>query len=237
MMRYPQHPSHRRRLCAVVPAMILPFVGALFYFVIFSGSFTAQFLYAFTKLFTVLWPLLATYFIFGERLGPFNWSDSRHLTSCRSGAFLGLILFLGLVGMMETAIGNSVRANADTISAKIREIGIEDRYWSFGLFLAVIHSLIEEYYWRWFVYGNLRTLYPPIWAHLLAGVSFAAHHLIVLSQFFPTPLAVFFTLGVAIGGIIWSLLYERQGTLVGAWISHIAVDLAILIVGYDLLLR
>ncbi len=40
---------------------------------------------------------------------------------------------------------------------------------------------------------------------------------------------------VGTGGVVWSLLYERQKTIVGAWVSRALVDLSLMIIGYRLL--
>ena len=68
-------------------------------------------------------------------------------------------------------------------------------------------------------------------AHLIAGLAFASHHTVVLSQFFPMGWAVGFGLAVGLGGMFWSYLYRRQGTLLGCWISHMAADFAIMAIG------
>ena len=39
---------------------------------------------------------------------------------------------------------------------------------------------------------------------------------------------------VAIGGAFWAWLYERSGSLVGPWMSHLLVDAGIFLVGFDL---
>ena len=42
-------------------------------------------------------------------------------------------------------------------TAKVRDLGL-DRLWKYaatGVFYALAHSLLEEYYWRWFVFGQL----------------------------------------------------------------------------------
>jgi len=56
-------------------------------------------------------------------------------------------------------------------------------------------------------------------------------------QFFDLFWALFFSACVGIGGALWSLLYQRQGTLVGAWASHATVDAALMILGYSLIVR
>jgi membrane protease YdiL (CAAX protease family) len=106
--------------------------------------------------------------------------------------------------------------------------------------IAVVHSLFEEYYWRWFVYGRLRRHMPAAAALVVAGVAFMGHHLVVLGVYFPEhlwPVVLPFSLAVAVGGIVWAWLYEGSGSLVGPWVSHLIVDAALMAVGYDLVFR
>ncbi len=62
-----------------------------------------------------------------------------------------------------------------------------------------------------------------------------SHHLVVTLQFFPVLLALALTACVIVGGVIWSMMYERQGTLVGCWLSHLFVDIMLMVIGYQLL--
>jgi membrane protease YdiL (CAAX protease family) len=106
--------------------------------------------------------------------------------------------------------------------------------------VVVIHSLLEEYYWRWFVFGRLRHLLPLAPAVVLSSLAFMAHHVIVLNYYFPGHffgLVVPLSLGVAIGGGVWALLYERTGSIYSPWLSHLIVDAAIFGIGWDLLGR
>jgi membrane protease YdiL (CAAX protease family) len=107
-------------------------------------------------------------------------------------------------------------------------------------FIAVPHSLLEEYYWRWFVFGRLRRWVPVPWANLLSSLAFMAHHVIVLYVYLPGQWwigVVPFSLAVAAGGATWAWLYQRTGTIYSAWLSHLLVDAAIGVVGYDLLCK
>ena len=104
--------------------------------------------------------------------------------------------------------------------------------------MSLVHSLLEEYYWRWFVFGGLRRRLPWAWAALISGLAFMSHHVILLAFYFPGNfwvMAVPFSLGVAVGGIVWAWIYERSGSIYAAWASHCIIDLAIMAVGYDLL--
>ena len=42
-------------------------------------------------------------------------------------------------------------------------------------------------------------------------------------------------LAIAAAGAYWAWLYERSGSLVGPWISHLLVDAAIFAIGWRLI--
>jgi len=214
--------------------MGLPFVAALFYFVLFSEHPVARVLYGLTKLFTLIWPVLAFRFILHGRWRPVRWRDPAHVRSIPLGAAVGVGVGLLAFGLMQTPLGEVVRASGGSIRAKAVELGILDHYWTFALFLALMHSLLEEYYWRWFVFGQLRRVIPVAGAHALAATSFAAHHVVIATQFFPVAWGVVLGAMVGVGGFLFSWLYARQGTLIGAWTAHALIDLALLWIGYGL---
>jgi len=230
--------QHRSRTWAVVlPATVLPLFGALLYFVFAKGVGLAQAAYSGTKLFTLAWPIIAVPWILKHRVERPAWREARHWRTLPSGLLMGA----GIVGLMfllmQTQwIGEPVRTNAVRINDTVTGLGLNrGNYWAFGICLAVLHSLLEEYYWRWFVFGGLRQLMPAGLAHALAGAAFMGHHVVVLLQFFPVPLALFLSFSIGLGGVIWSGMYVRQGSLLGVWLSHIIVDFGILSIGHQLL--
>ena len=139
------------------------------------------------------------------------------------------------LALMASPIGASLAGFSEQVRSKVSQLGVLDHYLVFSIFLALIHSAIEEYYWRWFVYGTLRRLLSVRPAAAIAGVAFASHHIVVLGQYFPLAWTLILGLAVAAGGTLWCLMVERQRTLVGAWVSHVLVDLAILWIGYRML--
>jgi membrane protease YdiL (CAAX protease family) len=105
-----------------------------------------------------------------------------------------------------------------------------------GVFYALGHSLLEEYYWRWFVFGRLREWVAVPWAIAISSLGFMAHHVVLMATFFGlfSFWACFFSLSVAVGGLFWAWSYQRTGSLYGPWLGHLLVDAGIFIVGYDL---
>ena len=75
----------------------------------------------------------------------------------------------------------------------------------------------------------------PSVAYILGALGFAAHHYVIVWCFFPPALAIFFGTAVGVGGAYWSWQFQRQKSLVGCWVSHFFVDVAILVIGYQLI--
>ena len=127
---------------------------------------------------------------------------------------------------------------AEQVIAKVSGMGLDSlaKYAAVGLFYALCHSLLEEYYWRWFVFRELRLVSSFRIAALVSSVGFMAHHVLVLAAYFgwSSPATWLFSCCVAVGGFVWAWLYERSQSLVGPWASHCLVDAAIFLIGYDL---
>lgn len=228
-------PNRLRRLAALLPAAVVPLVGALVYFALFAGAAWARWVYVLVKLFTLVWPLFAIPVLLRRRLPRVRLGDRRHRVALLPGLAVGGALAVAVLLLQQTALAAVVEAHADQIRHKVAQLGVLDHYIAFGLFLSLLHSGLEEYYWRWFLFGSLRRSYSLAAATSLASLAFGAHHAVVLLEYFPVPWAVAGTGAVVLGGAIWCLMLERQRTLTGAWLSHALVDIAVLWVGYQVL--
>ena len=226
----------RNRIISLAVASLLPFVSSFFYFVIFSDNSAAPAIYSATKLFTLIWPLIAFRFFIREKTPRIPLTCAG--VGVKWGIASGFVISAGLLAAYFGIFRNTVDAAVPSMQAKVTSMGIGDYYVQFALFLAVAHSLLEEYYWRWFVFGQMKRVtsggFKP---HALAGLAFSLHHVVIATQFFPFPIGLLFGLCVGVGGIVWSLLYQKFDSLLPGWISHMIVDLTILSVGYQLLMH
>ncbi|MEM9079562.1 MAG: CPBP family intramembrane glutamic endopeptidase [Verrucomicrobiota bacterium] len=215
----------------LLPALVLPLFGSLLYFVWLPGNALAQATYTATKVFTLVYPLC---FVGWKEL-LFSKPKQSWLTVLAVGLASGLIIVAAGIGFMISPLGDIVRAGAEPIREKAELLGFAKHFLLFAVFISLFHSALEEFYWRGFVYGKLRQKLGNAVSHLVAALAFAAHHLVVTWQFFPPALAIFLALCVAIGGFIWTLTYQKQGTLAGCWLSHLCVDVLLMVVGYQLI--
>ena len=223
-------------LLALLPALLTPLLGALMYFVWFAESAWVQPVYAGIKAFTLIWPLFATVLILQEGFDQFTSLLLFRWRFLLEGSIWGILMSLAILGVVASPLGHLVSQQADVVRDKADQMGVLSNFVFFGLFLSLIHSFLEEYYWRWFVFDNLyRFLDSKGLAYVVAALGFAAHHIVVTTQFFDGAMGWIFGLSVGVGGGIWSWLVRRHGSLIGAWISHVIVDLTLMSVGYWLI--
>ncbi|MEM9018149.1 MAG: CPBP family intramembrane glutamic endopeptidase, partial [Verrucomicrobiota bacterium] len=230
-------PSPRKRLLVVAPAMVLPFIASFFYFVLFPGTSFGTACYSGIKVWLLLWPFVAVLLLLREPL--INRSlTKRHRASLFPG-FLSGILVVGLLFFLVkgTPLSGVLDENAENIADRIHDLGIAEHYLWFALFISFFHAALEEFYWRWFVFGQLSRVIAIPLAHLIAAAAFASHHVVVLSQFFPLGWAFFLGFCVGVGGFVWSWLMNRYHSLLGAWVSHMIIDLGLMWIGWEALMR
>jgi len=75
----------------------------------------------------------------------------------------------------------------------------------------------------------------PLLAVILAGVIFTVHHVIVLKAYFQWDITLLASAGILIGGCAWSALYLRFRSIWLGYVSHVIVDVAVFLVGWELI--
>jgi len=128
---------------------------------------------------------------------------------------------------------------ADELTEILDTVGLTVA-WRFALaiiFWVFINSVLEEYVFRWFITSKIEQLIGGVWIpiFLSAGI-FTIHHTIALA-FFIDPLGNFIaSLGVFIGGAIFSWLYMRYRSIWVAWVAHAIADIAIFIIAWNMVI-
>jgi uncharacterized protein len=227
---------------AIAVAVTLPSVVTWVYFIWLDGAAegAVRAAYGIGKAIQFLLPAVWVYLIQRQRphvVKPPGWALlAGALFGLAVGGAIGALYF----GWLQPA--GLFAAPAESVREKIQSFGIKSLagYAGLALFYSAIHSLLEEYYWRWFVFGQLaRGCKLPV-AIVIASVGFAAHHVLVLGHYFgyrgeTAALTWICSGGVAIGGGAWAWLYQRGGSLAAPWLSHALVDAAIFAIGYAVL--
>ena len=158
-----------------------------------------------------------------------------------AGAIFGLIIGLAMFAIyFAYAIPSGLFADPiAAVRAKIQSFGVSSppTFLLLALFYSAIHSLLEEYYWRWFTFNQLTRHCRLPTAIAISSIGFAAHHVLVLQLYFGwlSPLTWLLSLAIVIGGAFWAWLSHRSNSLVAPWLSHALIDAAIFAIGYTML--
>ena len=230
--------STRRDIAAIVFALTFPTLVTWVYFILLAESAAGLQLAAKSigMVIQIGFPLFWFICVQKQRL---SWSRLK-----RDGLLFGGLFGLAIVAVMFGAYhlwlkpSGAFAAAAPSVIEKVKGMGIDStaKFAALSVFYAVLHSLLEEYYWRWFVFAQLRRVTALGPAIAISALGFMAHHVIVLSVFFGggSFLSLFFSLGVAVGGVAWAWLYHRSRSLFGPWLSHALVDAGIFLVGFEI---
>ena len=160
------------------------------------------------------------------------------------GVLFGLLALALIVGIYQLALKPNAGIMSlldEQVTSKVEGFQLNSvaAYTALAAFYCLIHSAMEEYYWRWFVFKRFLQHRSLGQAIAISSIGFMAHHVIVLGMFFGFEnwMTYVFSIGVAVGGAVWAWIYNRSGNLYSAWISHAFVDAAIFWVGYDILFQ
>jgi membrane protease YdiL (CAAX protease family) len=215
-------------LLLLVPA---PSVGVLFGMVIFPNSTAGVVLFGLSKLWLFGLPVLWLRFVERE---PFSFSPPRHggfMPGMLSGLLLSGIIFALYWTMGESFIDRRL------VTEKLMAVGFGSpaKYAVGTVYWVLVNSVLEEYVWRWFCVTQCERLLPKRLAVLGSALFFTLHHAVAMAVYFKTIAVVLCSIGVFLGGAIWSLMYLRYRSVWPGYVSHAIVDLCIFGIGAAIL--
>lgn len=234
----PTSVSRRADVCALVFALVLPTVVTWVYFVAAAdwAPETRRTAYGIGKTVQFAFPLVWVLAVQRRRLGL-------HLPGRRGlPESIGFGLFVLAAMLVIYYAWLRPAGILDGAAAEVRQIlgrfGVDTaaKYVALAAFYSVVHSLLEEYYFRWFLFGGLRRLVSLWPAVLVSSLGFMAHHVLVLGKYFDglSAATISFSFAVAVGGAVWAWIYHRSDSLWGPWVSHLFVDVGIFVIGYQI---
>jgi membrane protease YdiL (CAAX protease family) len=231
------------RLALLTVAMLFPSLMTALYFVVLSGgagkpNWWQSAAYAVGKLIQFTFPVVFVLLV--DRHFPLP--KRPHFAGLGWAVAFGVAVAGGMLALHYAWLSDTwlFDNTARLVRDKVAELHMLSpvRYILLAVTIVAVHSLAEEYYWRWFVFAQLNRLITLPWAIALSSLAFMGHHVLVVNAFFPGRLWVAvipFSLGVAVGGAFWAWLFSRTQTIYPSWLSHACVDAAIFLIGWDLL--
>lgn len=224
--------------CLLIVSLILPTFSVFSYFHMASTPAETQFWYSFSKGIQFSLPLLGFWFLGLTKPWSFQMIRKDWIWGFLSGlGIFAFLLTLYFAVLKDLAFVETARVE---IAKKLAEFSAQTpfRFLLFASFISIIHSFLEEYYWRAFVFVGLKKWISRNAAVAISALGFTGHHIIVIHKYCDPQywwiLIPLFSLFVFVGGALWAFHYDRKQTLWGVWVSHFFADFAIMIIGAHL---
>ncbi len=99
-------------------------------------------------------------------------------------------------------------------------------------YIALVNSLLEEFFFRGYAFLNLKSLTSRRFAYLYSAVLFAVYHLGMVSGNGNPLIWGGALILLTAAGLILNALNERSGSILTSWLLHMCANLAINTVGF-----
>ncbi len=226
-----------KALAALLLLVPTPSIGAALAMSIDAtqGTWVGQGAYTLSKLWIAALPLV--WLLWVDR-GRASWSPPRK-GGIGVGLALGVAISAGIYAVYQ--VSGPQMINPVQVKARALQVGIGEPaiFLLFAAYLILVNSLIEEYVWRWFVFRKCEAALPagrPAAAVLLSALFFTLHHVIALRAQFDWLPTILASLGVFVGGVMWSWCYLKYQSIWPGYVSHVVVDLTLLWIGWQLII-
>lgn len=224
-------------LFLLIVALLLPTFAAYTYFELFTSPESVSVLYSASKIIQFSIPLIVLIFISKKTLQWISPKKRDFILGLGFGFVMGFLL-LGTFWYLKSF--PFIQDVAPLIREKLTDFHADTpmKFLFLAIFISVIHSFLEEYYWRWYVHQELRKYFKIPLATFISSLGFMGHHVIVIKAYVPDSISSWgifvFPLFVFFAGVFWALIYEKWKSLWIIWFSHFLADVAILWIGYSL---
>ena len=104
-----------------------------------------------------------------------------------------------------------------------------------SLYISFANSFLEEFFFRGFVFTNLKHLSGRGLAYLFSAAVFSLYHVAMMIGWFSPALFLLVMAGLLAGGMIFNWLNEKLDTIYCSWLTHMFANFAINTIGFMLL--
>lgn len=116
------------------------------------------------------------------------------------------------------------------------DVGVDrENFVYVAIYISFLNSLLEEYFFRGFVFVNLKSVCPRWFAYVFSSVLFAVYHVAMMDGWFNLLIFLLVMAGLTAGGMIFCRLNEKLGTIHVSWFVHMFANFAINTIGFILM--
>lgn len=107
-----------------------------------------------------------------------------------------------------------------------------DNFIQVAIYISFINSLLEEFFFRGFIFLNFKKLFKRELAYIASALAFAIYHVAIMANWFTVPLFILSMIGLFVGGLIFNYLNDKNSNIYSSWLVHMAANFAINTVGF-----
>ncbi|TQR18031.1 CPBP family intramembrane glutamic endopeptidase [Psychrobacillus vulpis] len=105
-----------------------------------------------------------------------------------------------------------------------------------ALVLILINPILEEFYWREFIYQRLFEKNGSTKTILITSLFYSLYHLIVVVKIFTFPFNALAVIPIFLAGILWGIFRLKLKSIAAPIISHSLADIGIMLVYWNIIL-
>jgi membrane protease YdiL (CAAX protease family) len=99
------------------------------------------------------------------------------------------------------------------------------------LFMMIVgNSILEEIYWRGYIFSRLKELTGPGNTVILTALFYTSYHLITTITLFSLAQGLLLSSSIFLVGVFWAYLRIRYESIIPAVISHLLADLGLMLI-------
>ena len=154
----------------------------------------------------------------------------------KKGFGIALCLGLGIYGLilgswaiLRNWVDFSGIADSLTTNAGVTK----ENFLFVSLYISFVNSLLEEFFFRGFVFTNLR--HNRKTAYIFSATAFSLYHVAMMVGWFSPSLLALVLIGLFVGGAIFIWLNEKTECIYTSWLTHMFANFAINTIGFFLL--
>jgi len=144
---------------------------------------------------------------------------------------LGIFVYIFIIGFY-LVIKNFIDLNhIQTILVKNLNVN-RSNFIFVAFYIAFVNSLLEEYFFRGFIFLSLLKIHERKSAYIISAFLFAIYHVAIMANWFNIYLFILALIGLFIAGILFNWLDEGSKNIYNSWLVHMFANFAINTVGF-----
>lgn len=156
--------------------------------------------------------------------------DTKNL---RLGFLLGLVS-MGIVIGAFFVLQDFINTGAIIDDLQTRMKVTAEIFVFIAIYITFGNSLLEEFYFRGFIFLNIYKTGNKAVAYLFSSVLFAIYHVAIFATWFNIWLMLLALLGLFIVGLVFNWLNTKSMNFLNSWILHIFADIGVMVLGFYL---